>query len=67
MTVGPQGSLQFSQLATTRMACEQAVNEQETRYLATLQQVQRYELQGQTLLLFVPGQALPLRLRRVGL
>jgi heat shock protein HslJ len=64
VTVGPQGRLQFGQLATTRMACEQAVNEQETRYLAALQQVQAYELQGQTLLLFVPGQAQPLRLKR---
>ena len=64
VAVGPQGKLKFSPLASTRMACEAAVNEQETRYLATLQQVQAYELQGQTLLLFVPGQAQPLRLKR---
>jgi heat shock protein HslJ len=56
--------VQLSQIASTRMACPGAVAEQESRYLAALQQVHHYEVQGRQLLLYVQGQNLPLRFER---
>jgi heat shock protein HslJ len=56
--------MQLSQIASTRMACPGAVGEQESRYLAALQQVHHYEVQGRQLLLYVQGQNLPLRFER---
>lgn len=37
-------SLQLSQLATTRRACAPALNEQETRFVQTLEQISRFHL-----------------------
>jgi len=44
LTVGP--------LASTSMACEEPVMDQEARYLAALQGAQRYEVDGQNLAIF---------------
>jgi heat shock protein HslJ len=56
--------MQLSQIASTRMACAGAIGEQESRYLAALQQVHHYEVQGRQLLLYVQGENLPLRFER---
>ena len=56
----------FGQIASTRMACVAAVNEQESRYLAALQKAERYEVQGSTLLVHVQGLDKPLRFIRTG-
>lgn len=56
--------IRFSQIGSTRMACPGAVGEQETRYLADLQKVHHYEVQGSKLLLYVQGQNQPLRFIR---
>lgn len=41
------GNLNIGPLASTFMACEQAVMDQETKYLAALQAAQRYEIDDQ--------------------
>jgi heat shock protein HslJ len=56
--------IRFSQIGSTRMACPGAVGEQEGRYLAALQKVHHYELQGGQLLLYVEGENQPLRFTR---
>jgi heat shock protein HslJ len=56
--------MQMGQIATTRMACPGAVGEQESRYLAALQQVHHFEQAAGQLLLYVQGQNLPLRFVR---
>lgn len=56
--------IRFSQIGATRMACPSAVGEQESRYLAALQQAHHYELKGSQLLIYVQGQDLPLRFVR---
>ncbi|WP_066268148.1 META domain-containing protein [Hydrogenophaga palleronii] len=59
-----QDKVAFGQLAGTRMACTEAVNEQEMRYLDALQKAQRLEVQGKTLLMHVQGLDKPLRFTR---
>ncbi|MBX3610083.1 MAG: META domain-containing protein [Hydrogenophaga sp.] len=51
----------FGQLGMTRMACPGPIGEQETRYLAALQQVKGLRLERNELLLEVEGQIWPLR------
>lgn len=45
----------FGQLGSTRMACMGPVGEQERRVLQALTAAQRYELQGDTLVIHAPG------------
>jgi heat shock protein HslJ len=56
--------IRFGQMGSTKMACADEVLRAERRYLAALQQVHHYELQGTRLLLYVEGQEAPLRFSR---
>lgn len=56
ISLGPMGG--------TRMACDEAVSDQEARYMAALQKAQRLEVQGTTMLMHVQGQDKPLRFTR---
>ncbi|MDQ7743341.1 META domain-containing protein [Hydrogenophaga pseudoflava] len=56
--------LKFGPLMSTKMACLGGASEQESRYLGALQKAQRYELQGDTLLIHAQGLDQPLRLVR---
>jgi heat shock protein HslJ len=49
---------------STKMACIGGASEQESRYLGALQKAQRYEVQGDTLLIHAQGMDQPLRLVR---
>lgn len=55
--------LSIGPLASTRMAC-MGTMEQESRYLGALQQAQRYEVQGEVLLIHTQGMDRPLRFVR---
>ena len=57
--------LRFGPLGATKMACMGGVGEQESRYLAALQQAQRHEVQGDTLLIHTQGMDQPLRFTRL--
>lgn len=59
-----RSSLKFGPLGATRMACPGGVGEQEMRYLGALQKAQRYEVQGDTLLIHTQGMDQPLRFVR---
>lgn len=54
----------FGPLASTKMACLGVPNQQESRYLSALQKAQRYEVQGDTLLIHVQDMDQPLRFVR---
>lgn len=56
--------LKFGPLGATKMACIGGAGEQEYRYLAALQKAQRYEVQGDTLLIHTEGANQPLRFVR---
>jgi heat shock protein HslJ len=56
--------LKFGPLASTKMACLGGASAQEARYLGALQKAQRYEVQGDTLLIHVQGMDQPLRFVR---
>ena len=56
--------LKFGPLMSTKMACIGGASEQESRYLGALQKAQRYEVQGDTLLIHAQGMNQPLRLVR---
>jgi heat shock protein HslJ len=56
--------LKFGPLMSTKMACPGGASEQESRYLGALQKAQRYEVQGDTLLIHAQGLDQPLRLVR---
>lgn len=56
--------LKFGPLASTKMACMGGAGEQESRYLGALQKAQRYEVQGDTLLIHAQGMDQPLRFVR---
>jgi heat shock protein HslJ len=45
------GTLRFSQVATTRMACAERVMQREAAFLAALAATSRFELVGETLVL----------------
>jgi heat shock protein HslJ len=66
VSVDTNHHMQIGQIASTRMACPGPVGEQENRYLAALQQVHHFDIQGPQLLLYVQGQNLPLRFERTG-
>ena len=57
--------LRINSLGGTKMACLGVVMAQESRYLATLQKAQRYEVKNNTLLIHVDGQAQPMRFLRL--
>ena len=56
--------LTFGPLMSTKMACIGGASEQESRYLGALQKAQRYEVQGDTLLIHAQGMDQPLRFVR---
>ena len=56
--------LAIGQVASTKMACRGGAMEQESGYLAALQKAQRYEQQGDTLLIHTQGMEQPLRFVR---
>jgi heat shock protein HslJ len=56
--------LTFGNMASTKMACMGGAMAQERDYLAALQKAKRYEQQGDTLLIYTQGMALPLRFVR---
>jgi heat shock protein HslJ len=56
--------IRFSPLGSTKMACPGGASEQESRYLGALQKAQRYEVQGDTLLIHAQGMDQPLRFVR---
>lgn len=58
--------LRFGPLISTKMACPGGASEQESRYLSALYKAQRYEVQGDTLLIYTQGMDLPLRFLRQG-
>jgi len=58
-------SIRFGPLAATKMAClDAASNAQETKYLESLQAVERFEFDGPALLLYPRGGGAPLRFVR---
>lgn len=60
--VAIEGStIQFGGLASTRKACAEDVMRQEDSYLATLRDAERFEIEGETLRIYVAGQPEPLR------
>ena len=59
-----QDRIGFGQMGATRMACIGAIGDQENRYLAALQQAERFEVRGTTLLIHVRGMDQPLRFVR---
>lgn len=56
-------SIKFGPLISTRMACPEAVMNQEDKYLKALQSVDRFERNGSSLLLYSKGSDKPLRFR----
>ena len=62
-TVTVEGErMQFGPIGSTKMACLGGASAQESRYLDALRKAERYERQGDTLLIYVQGMAQPLRL-----
>ena len=58
-------SIKFGQMGATRMACAEALMDQEGRYLKALESAQRYTMSGDELLLHAPGLDKPLRFTRM--
>jgi len=54
----------FGALGSTRMACAEAIDRQEMRYLRSLQNAMRYTADASTLTLYVKGEDRPLRFVR---
>lgn len=63
-TMAPDHSITFGPIGTTKMACPGGAMAQESLYLGALQKAQRYERQGDTLLIHVQGMEKPLRFVR---
>ncbi len=57
--------LRFDHMGATKMACDRGAMDQENRYLAALNQAQRWERQGDSLTLHLPEGQPPLRFVRV--
>jgi putative lipoprotein len=57
-------SIVFGQLGSTRMACPEAVMNQEAKYLKALQDAERYGFDGAFLLIHTRGMEQPLRFTR---
>jgi heat shock protein HslJ len=56
--------LKFGAMGSTKMACPEALMDQEDRFLAALQKAERYAMQGAYLLIYVNGMEKPLRFTR---
>lgn len=57
-----EGSIiRFGPLASTRMACAPAINEQETLYLRALGSARKFKRKGDKLLIYCQGLSKPLR------
>jgi putative lipoprotein len=54
-------SIRFGQLGSTQMSCEEAVNNQESKYLRALGAAERFTLEATTLLIYSRGMEKPLR------
>ena len=54
-------TIQVGGIAATRKACVEAVMNQEEKYFAALQDAERFEIDGQSLEVYVAGKAKPLR------
>ena len=54
-------TIHFGGLAATRMACADPVMRQEDAYFAALRDAERFEVEGEALLIHVAGQSEPLR------
>ncbi|HTE13617.1 MAG TPA: META domain-containing protein, partial [Burkholderiales bacterium] len=57
-------SLAFGALGSTRMACAEAIGNQEVNYLQALARAERYVVQGATLFVYAKGTEKPLRFVR---
>lgn len=57
-------SITFGPLGSTRMACAEAVQMQEGRYLKALQDAERFTFDGTVLLIYSKGMEKPLRFIR---
>ena len=57
-------SIEFGQMGSTRMACAEALMNQESSYLKALAGAERYTLNGDELLVYSRGLAKPLRFIR---
>ncbi len=57
--------ISFGPLGSTRMACPEAVSNQESKYLEALQSAERFTIDGSTLLIHSRGKEEPLRFARV--
>jgi heat shock protein HslJ len=57
-------SISFGPLAATRMACDEAVNTQESKFLKALQDAERYTIDGSVLRIHCKGMDQPLRFTR---
>jgi heat shock protein HslJ len=62
--VGSGGTIGFSAVIATRMACAEAVMNQESAYFAALEKAERYETDGDNLYLYVADNPTPLRFIR---
>ena len=60
VTVGGD-TIQFGGIASTRKACPEAVMRQEDAYFMALRNAERFEIDGQSLTIFVAGRPEPLR------
>lgn len=58
-------AISFGALATTRMACEAAIDEQERAYLTALQSAERFAIDGARLLIYCKGTDKPLVFARM--
>jgi heat shock protein HslJ len=59
-------SIVIGSLGATRMACAEAVNDQERRYFEALQHAERWGVEGRTLSIWFQESEAPLRFTRTG-
>jgi heat shock protein HslJ len=62
--VGELGVMKVGPLASTKMACEPPLDDQERAYLAALQKAERLGLDGDLLVVYSQGLEKPLRFKR---
>lgn len=60
-----EDTIQIGPLMSTKMACPEAVNNQETRYLQVLQNAERFKVEEPFLSIYTKGEEKPLRLIRM--
>jgi len=59
-------TIRIGSLGATKMACAEAINNQEMKYMKALENAERFTLEGTTLQVFVKGADKPLRFTRRG-